>query len=54
MINDACIVESSALNKRPKIQSILNLKSTMEPRLQAADLGFFAALAMARYRRTLD
>jgi DNA-binding transcriptional LysR family regulator len=47
VINDACIVKSSALNKRPKIQSILNLKSTMEPRLQAADLGFFSALAMA-------
>lgn len=47
MINDASIVESSALNKRPKIQFILNFKSIMEPRLQAADLGFFAALAMA-------
>jgi len=35
------------LNKHLKIQSIVNLRSTMEPRLQAADLGFFAALAMA-------
>ena len=35
------------LNKNPKIQSIVNLRSTMEARLQAADLGFFAALAMA-------
>ena len=41
------IVRRSPLNKNPKIQTIVNLRSTMEPRLQAADLGFFAALAMA-------
>ena len=46
-MNDDWIVESSIFNKRPKIQSILNFESTMEPRLQAADLGFFSALAMA-------
>ena len=44
---DGDIVQSDNLNKKPKIQSIVNLRSTMEPRLQAADLGFFSALAMA-------
>jgi DNA-binding transcriptional LysR family regulator len=44
---DGDIVLRSHLNKHPKIQSIVNLRSTMEPRLQAADLVFFAALAMA-------
>jgi LysR family transcriptional regulator, transcriptional activator for dmlA len=40
-------VRLAHLNKHPKIQTTVNLRSTMEPRLQAADLGFFAALAMA-------
>jgi DNA-binding transcriptional LysR family regulator len=44
---DGDIVLRSHLNKHPKIQTIVNLRSTMEPRLQAADLVFFAALAMA-------
>jgi DNA-binding transcriptional LysR family regulator len=44
---DGDIVLRLDLKKRPKIQFIVNLRSTMEPRLQAADLGFFAALAMA-------
>jgi LysR family transcriptional activator of dmlA len=44
---DGAIVLRVRLNKHLKIQSIVNLRSTMEPRLQAADLGFFAALAMA-------
>jgi DNA-binding transcriptional LysR family regulator len=44
---DGAIVLGATLNKHPKIQFIVNLRSTMEPRLQAADLGFFAALAMA-------
>jgi LysR family transcriptional activator of dmlA len=37
----------SKLNKSHKIQFTINFKLTMEPRLQAADLGFFSALAMA-------
>jgi LysR family transcriptional activator of dmlA len=41
------IVQPQTLNKHHKIQFIVNLRSTMEPRLQAADLGFFSALAMA-------
>ncbi len=35
------------INKSHKIQFTINFYSTMEPRLQAADLGFFSALAMA-------
>lgn len=46
-MNNLNIVELFSINKHPKIQSIVNLKETMEPRLQAADLGFFSALAMA-------
>jgi DNA-binding transcriptional LysR family regulator len=41
------IVRRAHLNKHPKIQATVNQISTMEPRLQAADLGFFAALAIA-------
>ena len=45
--NQVAIVWRTNLNKSPKIQFTVNLYSTMEPRLQAADLGFFSALAMA-------
>jgi LysR family transcriptional regulator, transcriptional activator for dmlA len=41
------IVWRTSLNKSHKIQFTVNFYSTMEPRLQAADLGFFSALAMA-------
>jgi LysR family transcriptional regulator, transcriptional activator for dmlA len=44
---DGLIVPPLILNKYPKIQSIVNFNSTMEPRLLPADLGFFSALAMA-------
>ena len=47
VLKGADILEPKQINKHPKIQSIVNLRSTMEARLQAADLGFFSALAMA-------
>jgi DNA-binding transcriptional LysR family regulator len=45
--SDERIVRRTIPKNRSRIQGIVNLRSIMEPRLQAGDLGFFASLAMA-------